>query len=358
MKLYYNESVYDAALKRIKYIFDEFENIIVSVSSGKDSVTIYNLALNEAIRRDRKISVMFLDQEAEYENTIILMRKLMNHPNVIPMWYQVPIYMTNTSSYEYDQLYAWGQGEEWMRDKESNSIHSIEKDYPKRFYKFFPFIEKENNNTAFIVGLRAEESLNRYRAVTKNPGYEDIKWSTKTGNNTSFRFYPIYDWGHGDVWKFIDDNNIEYNKIYDLMFSNNHDIYGKMRVSNLIHEKSFKCLTDLQKLEPQTYDKLIKRIEGVHVAARYAKEKMIYSAEVRPIEFKTWKIYRDYLLNTSNTKHKDRFIKRFNEQGEAEFICKQQCKQILLNDWENDFPVDKKKQEKSSATLEKWKNIL
>jgi len=358
MKIYLNKTVLEAAKERISYIFDRFKNIQVSVSGGKDSTTIYHLALQEAIKRNRKITVMFLDQEAEYENTVTTVRKMMSHPNVVPLWYQVPIYMTNATSYQEDQLYAWGEGQEWMREKESNSIHYIEKEYPNRFYNFFKFVEKENDNTAFIVGLRAEESLDRYRATTKHSGYEDIKWSTKSSNKTSFRFYPLYDWGMGDVWKYIDDNNIDYNKIYDLMFANNHSIYNKMRVSNLLHEKSFKCLIDLQALEPDTFDKLIKRIGGIHTAARYANENTIYSANERPKQFKTWKEYRDHLLGTSPSKHLDRFVKRFNDQGDSELVCKQQCKQLILNDWENVFTVNTKKKEKIKSNLEKWKAIL
>jgi hypothetical protein len=32
-------------------------------------------------------------------------------------------------------------------------------------------------------------------------------------------------------------------------------------VSNLVHEKAFRCLTDLQELEPETYNQLEKKIE-------------------------------------------------------------------------------------------------
>ena len=84
---------------------------------------------------------MFLDQEAEYENTIMLMRKMMDNSNVMPLWYQVPIYMTNTACYEEDMLYAWGEGEKWIREKENISIKSINEKYPKRFYKFFYFLK-------------------------------------------------------------------------------------------------------------------------------------------------------------------------------------------------------------------------
>lgn len=358
MKIYLDKTVLDAALERMSFIFDQFDKIVVSISGGKDSTVIYHLALNEAIKRNRKIHAMFLDQEAEYENTIILMRKLMNHPNIIPIWYQVPIYMTNATSYTDEMLYAWGEGEEWMREKEPNSIHSIEGDYPKRFYEFFPWVEQNNPDTAFIIGLRAEESLNRYRAVTKNPGYQNVRWSTKTECPTTFRFYPIYDWGAGDVWKYIDDNGLEYNRVYDMMFANNHNIYNSMRVSNLIHEKSYKCLTDLQVLEPETYNKLIKRLDGIHIAARYADKSMIYSSNKRPKAFETWLEYRNHLLETSPLKNKERFISRFDGQPKDEMTYKQQCKQILLNDWENNLPVDANKGKRRNAALDKWKAIL
>lgn len=358
-KVYINKNVLEVAKERYKIIFDKFENVFVSVSAGKDSTVLYHLALEEAKKRDRKINVFFLDQEAEYRSTIELMRKMMDDPHVIPHWFQVPLYMTNSTSYEEDMLYAWGPGEDWMRDREEMSIKEIEDDYPKRFYKFFEWFEgKQPDNTAFLVGLRADESLNRFRAVSKNPGYKNIKWSTETKKGNSYKIYPLYDWGHGDIWKYIDDNNLDYNKIYDKMFRNNHNIYNTMRVSNLIHEKAFKCLSDLQKLEPETYDKLIKRIKGTHVAARYAHKEYIYNNKKLPDRFETWEDYRNFLLKTAPISKKERFIKRFENQPKEEYIYKQQCKQLLLNDWENNLGVKKRNKTKKKRNLKKWKEIL
>ena len=360
MRKYLDKSVYDAAKERIAFIFDEFENVIVSTSSGKDSTCVYNLCLEEAVRRNRKLGVFFLDQEAEYEHTVILMRKMMNHPNVIPYWFQVPVYMTNATSYIDDLLFAWGEGEEWIRPKEDIAIKAINEDYPKRFYGFFNYLEKKMNNTAFVLGLRADESLNRYRAVTRNAGYKGKNWSTKTKNKTTFRFNPIYDWGVGDVWKYISDNNIEYNRVYDLMYMNNHGIYNTMRVSNLVHEKSFKCLSDLQKLEPQTYAKLIDRIGGIDVAARYAEREYLYNVDELPKSFKNWKEYRDYLLKTApiSDDKKERMIKRFNKHPQEEEIFKQHCKQVLINDWENNIPININKPNKKKEIIEKWWDVL
>jgi len=246
------DNVLVAAQKRISFIFDEFETIFISISGGKDSTVMWHLFVEEAQRRGREINAFFLDQEAEYEGTIKVMRKMMNHPNVIPHWYQVPIYMTNATSYTSEFLYAWGEGEEWIRPKEPNSIHHIDGEYPKRFYEFFPWLEGQAaEKTAFSIGLRSKESLNRFRAVTKQSGYKNVLWSTKTENPLVFRFYPIYDWCFGDVFKYIHEQNLEYNDVYDKLFRLKGVNIRKMRVSVLMHEKSFSCLANLQEIEPE-----------------------------------------------------------------------------------------------------------
>lgn len=358
MKIYNdNITVLQAARERIKLLFDNFKDINVSVSAGKDSTVLYHLCLQEAIKRKRKIYVFFQDQEAEYENSIILMRKMMQHKNVIPLWYQVPIYLTNATSYNDYFLYAWGENEKWMRKKEDIAIKEIKEPYKKRFYDFFKWFELKNIDAAYLVGLRADESITRYKAVTKNPGWNKLYWST-TSNKIN-KFYPIYDWTIYDVWKFIYDYNIHYNKIYDLMFMHNYSLYSKMRVSNLIHEKSFKCLQDLPKYEPETYNKLCKRIGGISTAHRYSNEKLMFNNKKLPTHYKNWKEFRDFLLNNlNNIKHKNRFLKRFNNQLKNEKIYQQQVGQLLINDYENSKPVDTKFEEKRRKLKEKWKRIL
>lgn len=353
------KNVFEASQERIALVFDNFENIYVSISSGKDSTVLYYLVLAEAIKRKRKINVFFLDQEAEYSSSIDIIRHQMNHPNVIPHWYQVPVFMTNATSYNEDMLFAWGEGQQWIRDKEPNSIHSIDGKYPMRFYGFFKWFEKRQPaNSAFFIGLRADESFNRFRAVVFNPGWNDVSWSTKSANKASFRFNPIYDWDVMDVWKYINDNKVKYNRIYDLMYLRNKTFYAHFRVSNLIHEKSFKCLTDIQEYEPETYELLLKRVAGIANAARYADEKQVFSAKQLPSNFNSWKEYRDYLIGTVPEKYRERFINRYNSQQDNEKVHRQQVKQLLINDWENNIPVLKEEEGKTKAIKEYWESIL
>ena len=356
VKLYLEGNVLDAAKERISLLFDAFTNLTVSISGGKDSTVLLDLCRQEALRRNRKIIAFFLDQEAEYQSSIDQVKYLMSQEGIEPYWYQVPLRMTNATSLKVDFLYAWGPGEEWMREKDPIAIHEIKADYPQRFYPFFDWWEKtywEKGTTCSIVGLRAEESLNRFRTMVKNPGWNNHMWTSK---GHTIKAYPLYDWTFEDVWHYIAEQGIRYNKVYDFMHLKGHRIQD-VRVSYLGHENSFKCLPDLQEFEPDTYDRLLKRMPGVHVAARYANEQTIFNAKKLPSAFETWKEYRDFLLETCPSEHKDRFIKRFAGQGDDPEICRQQVKQLLINDWEQNVPVIKRKT-KVEDTLAKWREIL
>lgn len=360
MITYFDCDVLTAAQKRIEYVFDNFERIYFSVSSGKDSTVMYHLGLAEAKRRGRQINLFFLDQEAEYQGSIDLIREMMSHPLVIPHWFQVPIYMTNATSYSVPMLYAWEPGKEWMRQKEDFAITSINGEYPKRFYEFFDWLERQQEEpTAWLVGLRSKESLNRFRAISKVAGYKGAMWSTIGKSKRSFRFYPIYDWSFGDIWKYIADNGVRYNPVYDRMYALKGKRLNDIRISNLIHEKSFSCLAELQEVEPDTYDRLCRRLAGVHSAAIYAREGMIYNADVLPAGFTNWKAYRDSLLDSAPISEKRRATlkRRFDKQPDASEVHRQQARQVLLGDDENNVPVNTKARGKSDIR-EKWWDLL
>lgn len=68
---YLEESVYDALQERLRLIFEEFENIYVSFSGGKDSGLLLNLVLDYRNQHypDRTLGVFHQDFEAQYTVT-------------------------------------------------------------------------------------------------------------------------------------------------------------------------------------------------------------------------------------------------------------------------------------------------
>lgn len=347
MKIYSNKNVYDAALDRIRWLFDEFPNVIVGVSGGKDSTVVFNLTLQVAREKNRlPLKVFFLDQEAEWQATIDQVTLIMENPDVEPMWFQIPIRLFNATSTQEHWLYCWDENEEdrWMRPKVEyaykENIYGTD-----RFSKMFDAIiakEFPDTKTCYIAGVRAEESPARFVTLTDSATYKGRTWGKILNRKREhYTFYPIYDWSHGDVWKSIHDNGWPYNAIYDAQYS-----YGmstrNMRVSNVHHETSVHSLFYMQEVEPETYVKLTQRIQGIDMAGKMGKED--FFMHKLPFMFKDWPEYRDHLLEKliENPEWKEKWAKKFAEMDElygdteiAEAMHKVQINSILTNDWEH-----------------------
>lgn len=366
---YTKTRVLDASRERISYIFDQFENIIVSISGGKDSTVLAHLALMEAKRRNRKIGLFFLDEEVVYQATVDQVEYLMSlcPANTIRYWLQIPFNLTNSTSFEDGQVQCW-QSEarkKWLHKRsEKNILHQpwshdtviADKNKGFGFYDVFHNFELAKPNTAHLVGLRAVESPNRWRAMVNSKGYKDTYWSTKRKNG-SYTFYPIYDWIVSDIWKYIYDNQLKYHRYYDFAFKKGVHPHS-MRVSSLTHEKSFKAIQDLPEFEFKTYEKLLARIKGIAFAQETAKNKKMFKVQQLPKNYRTWREYRDFLLATYPDEYKKHiFVKRFERHLENEYVARQQCRQLVLNDYENNLPV----QNKEDPVIERvnyWKSVL
>jgi predicted phosphoadenosine phosphosulfate sulfurtransferase len=370
--IYGKENVLEATKKRIEYLFDNYDNIQLSFSGGKDSTVLFHLINEEAKKRNRKFYLMFLDQEAEYQGTIDMVDWAMRQPNVIPRWYQVPIFMTNSCSQQQLFLWAWGENEKWVRPKSDIAITEIKNKYPKRFYKFLLWCNNEMKKlpgkSVQVIGLRAEESPSR-RFVMFGENNK-LFWLRRI--HEPHKAYPIIDWSYTDDWKYLIENNLKYNSIYDKMYMKGLDL-RTMRVSNLIHEKAYRCLAELQELEPETYDKLEQRLKGVHCCSIYAKEKLMYSIKDLPKQFKTWKEYKDFLLENIHPDLQKIFKYQWSRFGDTDDVgaCKYMVKRILLCDWEgnitwsrdNEFNYTKEQLKekhhikKTDEVIKKWFNL-
>lgn len=359
----------ESAQNRIEFVFDNFNNIIVSISGGKDSTVLCHLALQEAKKRKRKIGLFFLDEEIMYRSTIEQVEYLMSlYPeNTNRFWLQIPFNLTNSVSYKDGYVRCWDKKYKkvWMHKRSDKNIlrqtwsHETiihNKNIGLDFYDLLYNFELGFKNTAFLVGLRAVESPNRWRTMVNHPGYKEVYWSTKR-ENKNISFYPIYDWNVSDIWKYIYDNELNYHKYYDFCFKKGVHPH-LMRVSSLVHEKSFKSIQDLPEFEFDTYEKLMKRTNGISFAQETAKDKKMFKAQKLPKNYKSWREYRDFLLATyPDTEKKPIFEKRFQKQLDNEYVARQQCRQLILNDFENNLPV-KNTEDPVKEKIEYWRSVL
>lgn len=350
MKIYLNQNVFEAALDRIRRLYDEFPNIVVSSSGGKDSTVILELAIMVAKEKGRlPVKAMFIDQEAEWQATIDYMRYVNARPEVELDWLQIPIKLFNATSPMNPWLYCWEEGKHWMREKEETSqkenIFGTD-----RFIRMFDHYQKvlfPDTPAITLGGIRTEESPGRYLGIINALTYKDISWGRMNNSkNGHYSMYPIYDWSWKDVWKAIHDNKWKYCRLYDYMYQYGIPIQ-EMRVSNVHHETAVRSLFIMQEIEKKTWNRLVDRLNGINTAGIMQEDFIGDNLKLPPM-FVSWREYRDYLLPRIITdpeaikKFATRFINMDNayENGgypdtmlSPEQIHRAQVRSMLINDF-------------------------
>lgn len=304
-------NVLDAARKRISDTFDDFDNIYVSLSGGKDSTALFYLVIEEAKRRNRMIGVFILDWECQYQLTVDHLVYLceQNREHIDLHWICLEIETSSACSYYEPMWRSWDERKKelWTRKKPEIALES---DYNYPFY--YPGITFEEftpafgdwysggKNTACFVGIRAQESLNRHRAVTsqKVNRYKDRKYTTKM-SDTVYNIYPIFDWLVDDIWTFFAKEKLKYNKVYDLMYQAGLSP-SQMRIDEPFGDEARKNLWLYQIIEPVTWSKFVARLAGINSASLYSQEKgnILGNEKVSLPPGHTWESFAKFLLGT------------------------------------------------------------
>lgn len=354
MKIYSKINVYEAALKRVRYLFDEFENVVVGFSGGKDSTATLNIALQVAEEKNRlPLKVIFIDQEAEWQGTIDYVTKVMKDPRILPMWFQMPMVITNNASSYNRYSYCWNEDEKEKWIHPQNEISIKENKYgTERFHDLFEKIfavEFKNQKSCYLAGVRTEEAPKRFIALTQGITYKSITWGKVLNKKQEhYTFYPLYDWSYTDIWKYIHEKNIEYNKVYDELYRHGVKL-NDMRISNLHHETAIQSLLLVQEIEPETWNKLAARIDGAS-SIKHIKNNSFKCPDKLPHMFSDWEEYALYLakkiiqeekylnlllnkINSNSIQFNKEFYSKFNNNLKISY-WKKIIDTILSSDWD------------------------
>lgn len=155
------------------------------------------------------------------------------------------------------------------------------------------------HRTAVLIGIRAQESLNRYATVTRNNTmtmFGSIRYSNRIYHNI-FNFYLLYDWKVEDIWTAYGKFKLDYNKLYDLYYQAGVPL-GEMRVANPFHDCGVHALNLYRAIEPNTWGKMVGRVNGVNFSSIYGKSKAIGYRNISLSKGQTWKQYVNFLLQT------------------------------------------------------------
>jgi predicted phosphoadenosine phosphosulfate sulfurtransferase len=323
-KRYLQINVLDASKNRISKVFDEFENIYISFSGGKDSSVMTHLVLDEAIKRNRKIGLLIIDLEAQYNDTIMHINELINlYKNNIDLhWICAELLLRNAVSNYQPRWICWEESKKdlWVREKPYLASNLLQYDFyrPKMEFEEFMVLFGEwfsrGKKTAAFIGIRSDESLHRYRAIVSNKEglmHNNWKWSTKI-SKTLYNVYPIYDWKTQDIWIFNSKYKCLHNKIYDKMTMAGVKI-SQQRLCQPYGDDQRKGLWLYHILEPDTWYKLVSRVNGVNSGALYIQENgniTGYHKIYKPVNH-TWQSYCNLLLSTMPKKTRNHYRERF-----------------------------------------------
>lgn len=315
-KVYQDIDVYQAARERFKIIFSEFERVCVSFSNGKDSGVLLNIAIDVARELGKlPVHALYIDMEAQYQHAIDFTHRMFNLPEVTGWWVCLPLHLRNAVSQFQPHWLCWDKDKRdaWVREYPDNEYVITDESYFPFFRRGMEFEEfvpafadwfSQGKKTACVVGIRADESLNRFRTIRnehKIP-YDGHMWTTKLFPDTEkeiYNVYPIYDWQTRDVWICNGKMGYDYNKIYDVMHLAGVSIH-KMRLCQPYGDDQRQGLYLFKILEPETWSKIVNRVEGANFGNRYTENDRttLGNYKVNLPEGHTYESYAKFLLKT------------------------------------------------------------
>lgn len=329
MRQYTGQNVYSALQERLKFIFEEFDNIFVSFSGGKDSGILLNITLDfqQKYYPNKKIGVFHQDFEAQYAVTTEYVERTFERIKDIvdPYWVCLPM-ATRTALSSYQMFwYPWDDTKEacWCRpmpqhpyviNLQNNPMTTYhyrmhQEDLAKQFGRWYRLTHNDKK-TVCLLGIRADESLQRYSGfLNKKYGYDGECWISKQFKDV-WAASPLYDWSHADVWHAYAKFDYDYNRLYDMYYMAGLKP-DQMRVASPFNDYAKDSLHLYRVLDPEMWAKLVGRVRGANFGSIYGRTKAMGYRSLTLPEGHTWESYTRFLLDTLPPRLRKNYISKF-----------------------------------------------
>ncbi len=326
---YIDADVYSAFQERLRFLFEEFENIYVSFSGGKDSGLLLNLTLDFQRRYypNTRIGVFHQDFEAQYSVTTEYIERTFERirEDVEPYWVCLPM-ATRTAMSNYEMFwYPWDdtRREAWVRPMPDHDYvinlannpmttyryRMHQEDLARQFGRWYR-LSHGNKKTVCLLGIRAGESLQRYSGfLNRKYGYHNTCWISRQFKDV-WCASPLYDWSLEDVWHANALFGYDYNRLYDLYYMAGLKP-SQMRVASPFNDFSKESLNLYRVIDPEIWVKLVGRVRGANFTAIYGRTKVMGYRSVTLPQGHTWESYTRFLLDTLPARVRNNYVKKF-----------------------------------------------
>lgn len=277
-RMFLDINVVDAARQRLNHIFDTFDTVCLQYSGGKDSTAA--LLLMKEIHKERNLGpvrTIFRDEEMVSPAVIKHIEEVRNYDFVDMEIYAMPMGQ---------EVWVLGR-REWVllwspkRAKEGRLVREmlpgsitaesfgLDPGKPLPYSIDYYTMQGKEGRVAFVTGVRANESMMRYRSIVQKLHENYIVRPYKLSKSIPLRFAKvIYDWTTDDVLKYIQDNDASYCEYYDLAAISG----ANTRVGIPLHAIAARRLNDVVITEPEFYDALYRAFPQIDAQRRLWKD--------------------------------------------------------------------------------------
>ncbi len=243
--------------------------------------------------------------------------------NIDLHWVCVPLLLRNAVSNYDPRWICWDQDKKdvWVRDMPKIATTEYPFFIPKmefeEFMTLFGEWYSDGKPCAAFIGIRADESLHRYCAIARNKTgitFRGYKWTTLIAKNF-YNIYPIYDWRTEDIWvyhgKYPDK---PHNQIYDKMNMAGVKL-SQQRLCQPYGDDQRRGLWLYHILEPETWYKVVARVNGANSGALYVQENgnMTGYNKITKPDGHTWQSFCNLLLKSLPKKTQEHYKFRFKK---------------------------------------------
>jgi len=281
----------------------------------------------QARARGRRVGCLIIDLEAQYATTIAHVETMLTeYADVLDVhWVCLPIKLRNAVSMLEPTWCAWDPDarDVWVRQPPTcGGVVTDASTYPwfvdrmefEEFMELWGVWYAQDCPTAAFVGIRADESLNRFRTIasTTKARWAGASFTTHVAG-TLYNVYPLYDWRTEDIWRYHALHSGEaHNAVYDQMHLAGLSIH-QMRLCQPYGDDQRRGLWLYHILEPQTWSRIVNRVSGANSGALYVQERgnvMGYGTIDKP-EGHSWESFCRLLLGTLPEPTRVHYEKRF-----------------------------------------------